>query len=118
MPADAPFREIPEDAPESLVNFLSVLDGIYDRLLDPDLFGKMVRVIMMELQENPQYMQQVTDHDKARLMEGLRASMGEIRQVKAEKSEKRRKSTKAVASEQKVAVANKVAGKLANLGIG
>jgi hypothetical protein len=119
VPADAPLRDL-EGADEGLRDFCSVLDGIYDRLIDPDLFGKMVRTIMVELQEHPQYMQQVSDHDKARLMEGLRASMGEIRQVKSEKKEKRGTSAtaKAKVSEQRTAVASKVLGKLAGLGIG
>lgn len=94
------------------------MDQLYDRLIEPELFGSMVRHIMLEMQENPQYEKQLVDDDKARLIEGLRAAMGEQRQRKADKAPKRGTASKSPTRKSQVqnALAQSLARKLAALG--
>lgn len=93
------------------------MDQLYDRLIDPQLFGSMVRHIMLEMQENPHYEKQLVDDDKARLIEGLRAAMGEQRQRKSEGKSKRGGAKPAARKSQvQNALAQSLARKLAALG--
>lgn len=86
IPATAPTRELPEDLTESQRGFIVLLNGIYSVLYDPELFGQMVRNIMSELQENPEYEKLLADEDVNAMMRGLRESMGMAKIKKAEKS--------------------------------
>ena len=94
------------------------MDQLYDRLIEPELFGSMVRHIMLEMQEHPQYEKQLVDDDRARLIEGLRAAMGEQRQRKQEKSKKTGTSSRSPSRKSQVqnALAQTLARKLAALG--
>lgn len=86
VPATAPTRELPEDLDETQKSFVMLLNGIYSVLYDPELFGQMVRNIMSELQENPEYEKLLADEDVNAMMRGLRESMGMAKIKKAEKT--------------------------------
>lgn len=63
-----------------------MLNGIYEFFYDPEMFGGMIRQIMQELQEHPEYSKMIVDEDVHTLMRGLRESMGMAKIKKAEKS--------------------------------
>lgn len=94
------------------------MDQLYDRLIEPELFGSMVRHIMLEMQEHPQYEKQLVDDDRARLIEGLRSAMGEQRQRKQEKAKKTGTASRSPSRKSQVqnALAQTLARKLAALG--
>lgn len=95
IPATAPERELPADLTDSQRAFVQTLDSVYEIVHDPDLFGNMIRTIMAELQECPDYMSLVADQDVHTMIRGLRSSMGLAKIKKAEKSTKARGSKKA-----------------------
>jgi hypothetical protein len=86
IPADAPARDLPDDLTESQQQFITLVDGIYTVLYDPELFGSMIRNIMDELQNNPEYDKLLADQDVNTMMRGLRESMGMAKIKKAEKT--------------------------------
>lgn len=94
IPAIAPTRDLPDELDESMKAFVSQLDSIYEIVHDPDLFGQMIRTIMQELQENPDYTKLMADQDVHTMLRGLRQSMGLAKVKKAEKSTKTRASSK------------------------
>jgi hypothetical protein len=85
IPVTAPDRELPADLIDGQKAFVTQLNGIYEVIHDPELFGQMIRVIMQEMQEHPDYVNLMVDQDVHTMIRGLRDSMGMARVKKAEK---------------------------------
>jgi len=83
--ATAPDRILPDDITTDMRAFVQTLDGIYTVLHDPEMFGQSVRLIMMELQENPEYDRLLSDPDVHTMIRGMRRTMGLARVRKQEK---------------------------------
>ena len=117
IPATAPERKLPEGLDEQQQSFVQSLDNIYNVLSDPELFGQMIRMIMTELQSNPQYIQLITDDDVAVMIRGMRESMGLARMRKAEKKRgtTSAKSKKAAESNEILDELNAMAASLGGL---
>jgi len=90
--ASAPDRALPEDLTDEMKAFVDSLDGVYQVLHDPDMFGQSVRMIMIELQENSEYDQLLADEDIHVMIRGMRRTMGLARVNK--QSKKRGAATK------------------------
>lgn len=86
--ATAPDRELPADITAEQIAFVESLDGIYGVLHDSEMFGQTVRIIMLELQENPEYEKLLSDSDVHTMIRGMRRTMGLARVRKQEKSRK------------------------------
>lgn len=86
--ATAPDRELPADLSAEQISFVESLDGIYGVLHDSEMFGQTVRIIMLELQENPEYEKLLSDSDVHTMIRGMRRTMGLARVRKQEKSRK------------------------------
>lgn len=86
--ATAPDRDLPADITAEQLSFVESLDGIYGVLHDSEMFGQTVRMIMMELQENPEYEKLMSDPDVHTMIRGMRRTMGLARVRKQEKSRK------------------------------
>lgn len=86
--ATAPDRDLPPDLSGEQMAFVESLDGIYQVLHDPELFGQSVRLVMMELQENNEYEKLIADSDIHVMIRGMRRTMGLARVRKQEKSRK------------------------------
>lgn len=78
-----------DDSKAGMKSFLSLLDGVYEILDDPEMLGNVTRSIMMELKDNPQYMKLVADSDIQTLVRAMRASMGLARIKKTNAKAKR-----------------------------
>lgn len=98
-PATAPLRELPADWPEEthkqMLQFVDLIDGVYQVLDDPELTGNVIRSIMVELKDNPQYMKMVAPEDIHVWVRAMRDSMGLARIKKQETSAKRKTGTTA-----------------------
>lgn len=86
--ATAPDRELPADLSAEQISFVESLDGIYGVLHDSEMFGQTVRMIMIELQDNPEYEKLLSDSDVHTMIRGMRRTMGLARVKKQEKSRK------------------------------
>lgn len=86
--ASAPDRDLPADMSQGMALFVESLDGVYQILHDPELFAQSVRNIMIELDENPEYLKVISDHDVHTMIRGMRNSMGMARIKKQEKARK------------------------------
>jgi hypothetical protein len=86
--ATAPDRELPADITAEQLSFVDSLNGIYGVLHDSEMFGQSVRIIMIELQENPEYEKLLSDSDVHTMIRGMRRTMGLARVRKQEKSRK------------------------------
>jgi hypothetical protein len=86
--ATAPDRELPDDITAEQISFVESLDGIYGVLHDSEMFGQTVRMIMIELQDNPEYDRLLSDSDVHTMIRGMRRTMGLARVRKQEKSRK------------------------------
>jgi hypothetical protein len=86
--ATAPDRELPADITAEQMSFVDSLNGIYGVLHDSEMFGQSVRIIMIELQENPEYEKLLSDSDVHTMIRGMRRTMGLARVRKQEKSRK------------------------------
>ena len=87
--ATAPVRELPEDLTAQQLTFIESLDTIYEVLHDTDLLGQSIRMVMQELQNNPEYTKLVSDHDVHTMIKSIRNVMGITKYRKDEKSAKR-----------------------------
>lgn len=87
--ATAPIRELPEDLTAQQLTFIESLDTIYEVLHDTDLLGQSIRMVMQELQNNPEYTKLVSDHDVHTMIKSIRNVMGITKIRKDEKSAKR-----------------------------
>lgn len=74
--AQAPVRELPPELNQQQKQFIDSLDGIYTVLNDPEMFGQMIRNIMMELTQNPEYIKLVVDQDVHTMIRAMRNTMG------------------------------------------
>lgn len=113
--ATAPERVIPEDINANQLGFIESLDSIYQTLNDPDMFGQQVRLIMMELQENPEYVKLVADQDVHVMIRAMRNTMGLARIRKQEKSRKAGTGKAATVRAKKSAVSESDMSLLNNL---
>jgi hypothetical protein len=86
--ATAPDRILPPDLTKQQLDFVQSLDGIYEVLHDPDMFGQSVRIIMLEMAENKEYKKLITDEDVHVIIRGMRNTMGLAKIKKQEKSRK------------------------------
>ena len=111
--ATAPDRDLPADLESAQLMFVEQLDGIYQVLNDPEMFGQSVRVIMMELQENPEYIKLISDQDVHTMIRAMRNTMGLARIKKQAKS---RKSTGTARAKKAGAVSDDVMNLLDSLG--
>lgn len=93
-PADKPTRELPADADDNLIQFVAQLDMVYELHHDPELMGNVIRGIMIELGDNPQYDDQISDSDMRTMLQGMRRSMGLAVVKKSEAKAKRGGATK------------------------
>ena len=92
--ATAPARELPADLSAQQLNFVESLDVIYTALHDPDMMGQAIRSVMQELQESPEFIQLVSDHDVHTMIKAIRNVMGIAKIRKEEKSTKRTAGTR------------------------
>jgi hypothetical protein len=100
--AQAPVRELPEELTPQQKQFIESLDGIYTVLDDAEMFGQLIRNIMMELQGNPEYLKHIVDQDVHTMMRAMRNTMGLARMKKQESKAKRGnggRKTKAVSED-------------------
>lgn len=81
-------RELPEDMTPEMLGFVESLDGIYLILNDSEMFGQQIRMIMMELQENPEYTKLISDTDVHVMIRAMRNTMGLARVKKQAKQRK------------------------------
>ena len=92
-PATKPSRELPEGIESQQLQFVEMMDGVYDLLDDPELLGMVIKNIMIELKANPQYINMVTKDDVRQWVRTMRHTMGLARIKKMESKEKRGKGT-------------------------
>lgn len=86
--ATAPERPVDPDLTPQMLDFIQSLDNIYPVLHDSDMFAQAIRVVMMELQDNPEYKKLVSDHDIHTMIRAMRNTMGMAKIKKQEKSRK------------------------------
>lgn len=86
---EALLADADDEAKSGMESFISLLDGVYEILDDPEMLGNVTRNIMMELKSNPQYMRLVADEDIQTLVRAMRASMGLARIKKTNAKAKR-----------------------------
>lgn len=98
--ATAPDRPLDPDLTTQQLGFVESLDNIYQVLNDPELFGQSVRIIMMELQENPEYIKLIQDQDVHVMIRAMRNTMGMARIKKQEKSRKAGTGTRKAAQKK------------------
>lgn len=93
--ATAPDRDLPADMTSQQMMFVESLDSIYQVLNDPELFAQSVRMIMLELQENPEYIKLISDQDVHTMIRAMRNTMGLAKIKKQEKTRKAKGTTAA-----------------------
>lgn len=86
--ATAPERILPPDLTKQQLDFVESLNGIYEVLHDPEMFGQSVRIVMLELAENKEYKKLIVDEDVHVIIRGMRNVMGLAKIKKQEKSRK------------------------------
>ncbi len=99
--ATAPVRELPEDLTAQQLGFVESLDVIYQVLHDPELLGGSIRMVMQELQVNPEYTKLVSDHDVHTMIKSIRNVMGITKIRKDEKSAGRAKGGRKTSASSK-----------------
>jgi hypothetical protein len=85
LPATKPSRVVPPDADPGLRNFIQLIDGVYDVMHEPEILGGVMRSIMIELGDYPQYDDQVCDDDIHNWVRAMRRNMGLAAIKKTEK---------------------------------
>lgn len=100
-PATAPTRELPADLDEQQQQFVGSLDSLYGLLFDAEMFGQVTKNIMIELQNNPQYVKLIADEDVNIIVRGMRESMG-LARIKKTESKASRGSGTSKSKEKKV----------------
>lgn len=88
-PATKPTRELPEGLTKEQLGFVDMVDGVYEVLHEPELLGGVIRNIMIELKNNPEYMKLVANEDIRTWVKGMRESMGLAKIKKMESKAKR-----------------------------
>lgn len=94
IPAEMPPRELPADMTQEMQGFVTLVEGIYTCMNDPELFGNVIRNLMQELQSHPEYDKLLVDEDVGAMMKGLRSSMG-MAVIKKQEKTPRKASAKA-----------------------
>lgn len=112
--ATAPDRDLPADLTHQQLMFVEQLDGIYQVLNDPEMFGQSVRIIMMEMQENPEYEKLISDQDVHTMIRAMRNTMG---LAKIKKQSKSRTAKSGTAAKKRGAISADVLGLLDDMGI-
>lgn len=74
--------------------FTGSLDSVYAALHEPELLGNVVRGIMIELANHPEYRKLISPMDYHTMVRGMRESMGMARIKKEESKAKRTPSKK------------------------
>lgn len=92
-PATKPMRELPEGLDRASLQFIDLVDGVYEILYDPELLGAVMRNIMIELKGNPQYMRLVAKDDVRTFVQAMRNTMGLAKIKKAEKAPRGKAAT-------------------------
>jgi hypothetical protein len=112
--ATAPDRVLDPDLTAEQLAFVESLDGIYQVLHDPEMFGQAVRMVMLELQENNEYDKLLADSDIHVMIRGMRRTMGLARVRKQEKSRKastnKNARTKSALADKDMALLNMLMG--------
>ena len=112
--ATAPDRILPPELSSEQLAFVESLDGIYQVLNDPEMFGQAVRLVMIELQENNEYDKLLADSDIHVMIRGMRRTMGLARVRKQEKGRKaatnKNARTKASLADKDMALLNMLMG--------
>lgn len=104
-PATAPARELPESMNAQQQEFLANLDQLYR----PEVFGDIplvqqcIRGLVVEMRENPNYVELVHDDDRHMMIKALIETLG---LAKVTKAAKKRKVKKSVAPKSTKALAN------------
>lgn len=88
-PAQKPTRELPEGLTKEQLGFVDMIDGVYDVIHEPDLMGGVIRNIIIELKDNPEYMKLVAPDDVRVWVRGMRDSMG-LAKIKKTESKARK----------------------------
>ena len=88
-PATAPDRALPEDAEKPMRQFVESLDSVYKIVHEPDLLGGVIKSIMIELAQKPEYRKLIQPKDIHTMIKGMRDSMGMARIKKEESKAKR-----------------------------
>lgn len=94
IPATAPLRELSPDLDAQAKAFAGSLDSVYKALHEPELLGSVVRGIMIELANHPEYRKLISPMDYHTMVRGMRESMGLARIKKEESKAKRTPSKK------------------------
>jgi hypothetical protein len=89
FPASKPVRELPDDLSGQGRAFVEMLDGIYDVVHDSELLGGMLKNVMMEFQENPQFESLIHRDDLRAFVVAARKTSGLARIKKTEAKAKR-----------------------------
>lgn len=93
IPATAPLRELPPELAEQAVSFTKSLDSVYQCLHEPELLGGVIRGIMIELSNHPEYRKLISPMDYHTMVKGMRESMG-LARIKKEESKAKRTGSK------------------------
>lgn len=93
IPATAPIRDLPPELAEQAVSFTKSLDSVYACLHEPELLGGVVRGIMIELANHPEYRKLISTADYHTMVKGMRESMG-LARIKKEESKAKRTGSK------------------------
>jgi len=94
IPADAPIRDLPPELETQAKSFVGSLDSVYKALHEPELLGSVIRGIMIELSNHPEYRKLISPMDYHTMVKGMRESMGLARIKKEESKAKRTPSKK------------------------
>lgn len=114
-PATKPTRDLPPELQKQQLQFVDLLDGMYEIVHDPELLGNVVKSMMIELGANPQYEKLLAPADVRLVVRAARDSMGLARVKKTEAKAKRSGAAGARAAK---AVDSDMLADLADLGIG
>lgn len=107
--ATAPDRDLSPDLTPGQLGFVESLDSIYLILNDSDMFAQSVRTIMMELQENPEYLQLVSDTDVHVMIRAMRNTMG-LARIRKQQKQRKTGTGKSRAPSKKQALMDKALG--------
>lgn len=88
-PATKPTRDLPEGLTKEQLGFVDLIDGVYSVMHEPDMLGGVIRNIIIELKDNPEYMKLVAPDDVRSWVRGMRESMGLAKIKKQETKSKR-----------------------------
>lgn len=102
IPADLPDRPLPDDITPQQLEFVQLVESTYHILNEPEAFGQVIRNMMAELSENPEYDKLIVDADINAMMRGMRGTMG-LAQIK--KASNKRGASKKAPSEKAISLA-------------